>query len=94
MRRNAKKAWRTLPCRRGFMPYVHSHTHLPMIFREAFFRVSVSNCSASMVNKLLVNAGACLGYGGYGQQQEYKPSSVQTPIITLEAARKRANATM
>ena len=74
--------------------YIHSHTHLPMIFREAFFRVNVPTGSAALVDKLFVNTGAALGYGGYGQQQEYKPSSTSTPIITLDARNKRATATL
>jgi predicted phosphodiesterase len=74
--------------------YIHSHTHLPMIFREAFFRVNVPTGSAALVDKLFVNTGAALGYGGYGQQQEYKPSSTSTPIITFDARNKRATATL
>ena len=74
--------------------YIHSHTHLPMVMKQSFFRADSSNCTAKQVPKLFVNTGAALGYGGYGQSQEFKPSSVASPIIHLEAKHKRMSATM
>lgn len=74
--------------------YVHSHTHLPMIMKQSFFRADASNCMAKPVEKLFVNTGAALSYGGYGQAQEFKPASVSTPVIHLEAREKRMRATL
>lgn len=74
--------------------YVHSHTHLPMVMKQAFYRADSSNCCARRVEKLFVNTAALLDYGGYGQAQEFKPSSTATPIIHLEAKRKCAKATL
>ena len=74
--------------------YVHSHTHLPIITKEAYFRVSSANCSTKLIDKLFVNTGATMSYGGYGQAQAYKPSSKATPMITLPAYRKEARATL
>ena len=74
--------------------YIHGHTHLPMVFKQAFYRVSTQQCSAQLVDKLFVNSGACLQYGGYGQAQEYKPTSLATPVIQLEARNKNATATL
>lgn len=74
--------------------YIHSHTHLPLAMRQAFYRVNSGNCSAAMVDRLFVNTGACLDYGGYGQMQEYKPASPAMPIITLSGAKKRMSASM
>ena len=74
--------------------YVHSHTHLPMIMKQAFFRVDVSNRSAQIVPKLFVNTGAALRYGGYGQAQEFKPASTETPVIHLTSGDKKATATL
>lgn len=74
--------------------YIHSHTHLPMVMKQSFFRSDSSNCTAKQVSKLFVNTGAALGYGGYGQSQEFKPSAVATPVIHLEAKYKRMSATM
>ena len=74
--------------------YIHSHTHLPMIMKQSFFRVDASNCCAKPVEKLFVNTGAALDYGGYGQAQEFKPASPSTPVIRLDAKEKRMSATL
>lgn len=74
--------------------YIHSHTHLPMVMKQSFYRVSAGNCSVAKVSKLFVNTGAALDYGGYGQAQEYKPASHETPVIHLEASHKRMSATL
>ena len=74
--------------------YIHSHTHMPMILREAFFRADPYNCTAVRADRLFINTGAALGFGGYGQMQEYKPSSTRTPVITLDGRKKDASATL
>lgn len=74
--------------------YIHSHTHLPMIMKQSFYRVSNQQCSVQLVEKLFVNTGATLDYGGYGQAYEFKPSSKSTPVIQLESKLKRATATL
>lgn len=74
--------------------YIHSHTHLPMIMKQSFYRADSSNCTAKQVSKLFVNTGAALGYGGYGQSQEFKPASAATPTIHLQAKNKRMSATL
>ena len=63
--------------------YMHAHTHLPMIMKEAFLRQNRNTHSFEMVDKLFVNAGATLNYGGYGQQFKFKPSSKANPVIWL-----------
>jgi hypothetical protein len=42
----------------------------------------------ALVNKLFVNTAANLNYGGYGEAQEFKPSSKDTPIIYLGGRKK------
>lgn len=74
--------------------YIHSHTHLPMVMKQSFFRADSSNCMAKQVFKLFVNTGAAMGYGGYGQAQEFKPASTDTAHIRLDAKTKRATATL
>lgn len=74
--------------------YIHSHTHLPMIMKEDFYRADSSNCAVHKVSKLFVNTSAALTYGGYGQAYEFKPSSMHSPVIHLEANHKRATATL
>ena len=63
--------------------YIHAHTHLPLIFRESFFRVSGANSSVAQVEKLFVNTSAALTYGGYGDKQGFKPASTKAPVIYL-----------
>lgn len=74
--------------------YIHSHTHLPMVMKQAFYRADSSNCCAKRVEKLFVNTAASLSYGGYAQAQEFKPASESNPIIHLEAKAKCARATL
>lgn len=69
--------------------YIHSHTHLPMVFKQAFHRVDIQNSHISSVNKLFVNTSAMLDYGGYGEQYGYKPASKDTPTIYLDGTKKR-----
>ena len=64
--------------------YIHSHTHLPVIFREAFFRTYPSTSSVALVDKLFVNTSASLNYGGYGDRMGYKPASKKSPVIYLD----------
>ena len=59
--------------------YIHSHTHLPMIFKQAFHRVDNNNSNVIHVDKLFVNTAANLSYGGYGEAAEFKPNSNDTP---------------
>lgn len=68
--------------------YIHAHTHLPLVFKESFFRVSGSNSSVAPAEKLFVNAAASLDYGGYGDRQGFKPASKRSPVIYLDG-RKR-----
>lgn len=68
--------------------YIHSHTHLSMVLRERFFRTDTKNSTVSLVEKLFVNTGSALDYGGYGEIAEYKPTSKITPTIILRGDRK------
>jgi predicted MPP superfamily phosphohydrolase len=68
--------------------YIHSHTHLPMIMKQGFYRVDTSNSNAVHTDKLFVNTAATLNYGGYGETFEFKPSSQDTPIIYLSGEKK------
>lgn len=68
--------------------YIHSHTHLPMIIKEGFFRIDKYNSTVAKVNKLFVNTASQLEYGGYGQTYEFKPSSKDSPIIYLDGTKK------
>ncbi len=72
--------------------YIHSHTHLPMVMKQAFYRVDRSNGTANKVDKLFVNTSAMLNYGGYGEAFEFKPSSMDCPVIYLYSKKRRMEA--
>lgn len=72
--------------------YIHSHTHLPVVMRQAFHRVDVINSKVQLVDKLFVNTAANLNYGGYGEAGEFKPSSKETPTIYLSGVKKNYSA--
>ena len=72
--------------------YIHSHTHLPMIMKQAYHRVSWSNSSVALVDKLFVNTASNLSYGGYGEAAEFKPTSKETPVIYLSGKEKHFKA--
>lgn len=67
--------------------YIHGHTHLPLVFKESFYRVSSGNSSVALVDKLFVNSAALLNYGGYGDKAGFKPSSKCSPIIYLNGTK-------
>lgn len=72
--------------------YIHSHTHLPMVMKQGFYRVDRLNGTANKVDKLFVNTSAMLDYGGYGQTFEFKPSSKDCPVIYLYSKQRRMEA--
>jgi predicted phosphodiesterase len=72
--------------------YIHSHTHLPMVMKQGFYRIDTSNSTVNFVNKLFVNTAANLKYGGYGEAGEFKPSSMHTPVIYLSGTNKEFSA--
>ena len=72
--------------------YIHSHTHLPMVMKQGFHRIDPRNNSVAFVDKLFVNTAANLKYGGYGEAGEFKPSSMDTPVIYLNGTKKEFNA--
>lgn len=72
--------------------FIHSHTHLPMIMKQGFIRVDTANSAVANCTKLFVNSASNLNYGGYGEAQEYKPNSKDTPVIYLSGTKKHAAA--
>ena len=68
--------------------YVMGHTHLPVIMKESFYRVSGGNSSVALVDKLFVNTAASLNYGGYGDAAGFKPASKQAPVIYLNGHKR------
>lgn len=72
--------------------YIHSHTHLPMIMKQGYNRPHNNNSSVSNCTRLFVNTASNLNYGGYGDANEYKPNSKDTPVIYLNGTKKEMTA--
>ncbi len=73
--------------------YIHSHTHLPIIMKQAFYRIDPRNSTVGIVEKLFVNTASNLNYeGSYGEYGAYKPNSKETPIIYLSGVKKYSRA--
>lgn len=72
--------------------YIHSHTHLPMIMKQGFFRVDIANSAVANATKLFVNTASNLDYGGYGAAQEFKPNSKDAPVVYLNGRTKEMSA--
>ena len=72
--------------------YIHSHTHLPMVMKQSFHRIDKQNSTVRLVEKLFVNTAANLNYGGYGEAQEFRPSSKTSPVIYLSGTKKDMSA--
>lgn len=72
--------------------YIHSHTHLPMVMKQNFYRIDTCNSAVAEITKLFVNTSAQLKYGGYGQTYEFKPSNTTSPIIYLNGTKKEFTA--
>ena len=68
--------------------YLHGHTHLPLVMKQGFHRIDPRNSTVSNVTKLYVNNSSNLSYGGYGEAQEFKPGSKDTPVIYLNGRKK------
>lgn len=74
--------------------FIHSHTHLPMIMKQGFFRVDYQNSTVANHTKLFVNTASGLRYGGYGEAGEFKPNSTDTPTIYFNGTKKHYYATL
>jgi predicted phosphodiesterase len=74
--------------------YVHSHTHMPFIMKERYFRVDPTHANVFPVDKLFVNTASFLDYGGYGERNGYKPSSKDNPVICFSGRKRSFQATL
>jgi predicted phosphodiesterase len=72
--------------------YIHSHTHQAVIFPGIGLRLDTRNNSVQEIDKLYVNTGSYLNYGGYGQHKGYTPLSRRSPTIVLNGTKKEFDA--
>ena len=74
--------------------FIHSHSHLPAVVRNSYFRVDTRKCTVRKVDRLYVNTSSSLEYGGYGQVASYKPNSLETPLIILSGRTHKMRAVL
>ena len=72
--------------------YIHSHTHLPLIAKNAYYRTNTRHCTVSKVDRLFLNTSSSLEYGGYGEVASMKPNSLETPLILLNGKKREMKA--
>ena len=72
--------------------YIHSHTHSPMVLMFTSFDIDPQNDSVTERERLAINTGASLEFGGYGEVAEYSPTSRRTPLIILSGTKKEYKA--
>ena len=72
--------------------FLHSHTHLPLIARNAYYRVDKRRFAVIKVDRLYVNTSSSIEYGGYGEIQAMKPNSLETPKIILSGRERKMQA--
>lgn len=71
--------------------YIVSHTHQPLVFQQDYIRSNDRKYKLDQVTKTFVNTGAFLGYGGYAERFNFKPSTVITPILTFDGIYHKIN---
>ena len=72
--------------------FLHSHTHLPLIARNAYYRVDKRRFAVIKVDRLFVNTSSSIEYGGYGEIQAFRPNSLETPKIILSGRERKMQA--
>jgi len=74
--------------------FVHSHSHLPVVMKNGYYRVNTRHCTVSKVDRLFVNTSSSLEWGGYGEIASFKPNSLETPLIILNGTKKSMKAVL
>lgn len=69
--------------------YFQSHTHTPIVFKDAFLRATGCSGGLETVERVFVNTAASLGYGGYGARQCYGVPSNSNPVVYLSGRERR-----
>lgn len=67
--------------------YIHSHTHLPMILKNVYYKASPNHKSLIPIERTFVNTASCLDYAKYAEKNEFKPNSKSTPVIIIDIER-------
>jgi len=68
--------------------YLHSHTHVPIITKNSFYRSDYRHKMSVEVVHTFVNTNAFLNFGGYGESFGFKPAARDYPKIILHGREK------
>lgn len=74
--------------------YLMGHSHQAMVVPKAYTRVDHANSKIKFVERLFINSGAFLRYGGYGEDSAFDIPSLAKPTIELDGTRRRMVQTM
>lgn len=69
----------------GVDVFIHSHTHTSLVIKDAVVRADKASHSIYTADRLYVNNGATLDYGGYGEEFGFRPNSKTSPVVILNA---------
>ena len=69
--------------------FVHSHTHVPAIFKNARYRVDYRNRKVTEHEQTFINTNAWLGFGGYGEEMGFSPASTTPPRLVLNGNERK-----
>jgi len=68
--------------------YVMGHTHQIQTFRDRYYVPDVRNDNLMIRERVYVNTGAFLDYGGYGEAKGYRPTELGAPVVVLDGTKK------
>jgi len=69
--------------------YIMGHTHQIQTFRDKIIEPDTRNNNLIERERVYVNTGAWLNYGGYAEGKGYRPTQMGSPIIILDGREKR-----
>lgn len=72
--------------------FIHSHTHTPLASRVLGNYIHPDTNEPYEVDHLFLNTSAFLKFGGYGEEQGFRPASTLYPHIILDTKVKQARA--
>ncbi len=73
--------------------YLLAHVHTPAVHKDRIMEATRDNC-VSMRERTYVVLGSSLGWGGYAQRGNFRPSALCYPVITLSGKERRVEVTL
>jgi predicted phosphodiesterase len=69
--------------------FVHSHTHVPAVFKNSRFRVDYRNRKVTEHEQTFINTNAWLDFGGYGEECGFSPANTTPPRLLLTGRNRK-----